>query len=214
MTRRKTGRRRSPVVGTAIALALLASACGDDATIATTIPPSTTAVASTTTTGAADLSSAIAAVGSRYRFVASVSLNGTETTRVEGLLTDGTGRYLVTNAGTQVEYIVGPAGQWARQGDAPWTVLGGPAPVADPLAQLASPTTLTQISSSADGAVITATYPATALGFAGEGEVRVALTIAGGVLAEIRYSAPVGTSAAVVVTTITPDPFAPPVTTP
>ena len=121
-----------------------------------------------------------------------MTLGGVETTHLGGSVYDGTGQYLVTSGGSTVEYIIGPAGQWARQGDAPWAVLAGPAPVVDPLTPLTHPSAVTVVSSDGDDAVLEATFAAAVLGFSGNEDVVVTLTIVDGVLAEIRYTIPAG----------------------
>ncbi|MBI5156377.1 MAG: hypothetical protein HZA58_00035 [Acidimicrobiia bacterium] len=209
---------RSPLVGTAIVVsALLVTGCGDDtartATSVTTEPlTSSTSSGTTSPTGdttatstpAADptLSEALAAVGARYRFTAVVDVGGVVTTQVDGTVYDGSGHYLVTSGGTTVEYIIGPSGQWARQAEGAWTVLSGPAPVADPLTPLAHPTRIEVVSSDAGRVVLDATYPASALGFVGSDEVVVTILIADGALAELRYQMPIGEDLATVLTTI------------
>ncbi len=153
-------------------------------------------------------------MGERYGFAASVTLGGVETTHLEGSVYDGTGQYLVTSGGSTVEYIIGPAGQWARQGDAPWAVLAGPAPVVDPLTPLTHPSAVTVVASDGDDAVLEATFAAAVLGFSGNEDVVVTLTIVDGVLAEIRYTTPAGGDEAVVVTTINTDSAIAPITVP
>ena len=208
---------RSPLVGTAIvALVLALASCGDDGGATTTLDTSiTTTLAttgSTTTTGsnpgtspppvASSLSDAIAAVGGRYGFTAVVDIDGVIATRVDGTVYDGTGHYIVTSGDTAVEYIVGPAGQWARQGDGPWTVLAGPAPVVDPLTPLVQPSAITVVSVDAASTVLDATYPASTLGFVGDQDVVVTILIVNGTLSELRYRSPVGDELAAVFTYI------------
>ena len=222
MTRRATGGWwRSPLVGTAIVVSMLAlTSCGDD-DAATTAAPAT-AVTTTTISGTSPtapitptMSDAIAAVGTRYRFTAVVSVGGVVANHVEGAVFDGTGQYLVTSGASTVEYVVGPTGQWARTGEGPWAVLGGPAPVADPLSPLNRATAVTVVSSEGNDAVLDAVYPASELGFSGTtGDITVTITIQDGVLVELRYTAPVGADEALVVTTIDAAPDMTAITTP
>jgi hypothetical protein len=200
---------------------VIATRGGDGAapTTITTTAPGATTVSSTdgataTTPTEPTLSDAITAVGTRYEFTAVVTVGGVEASHVEGAVFDGTGQYLVTSRDTTVEYIVGPAGQWARTGAGPWAVLGGPAPVADPLTPLSHPTTVTVVSSDGGDSMLDAIYPASELGFAGTDEVAVTITIVDGVLAEIRYAVAVGVDQGLVVTTIHAVPDMTPITTP
>ena len=219
----ESGWWRSPGVGTAtIVLALLLSGCGDDGSTptsggnVTTTMITPTSVATTSTSGAEypEVAAAITAVGTRYRFTALVTVGGAENTRVEGVVYDGIGQYLVTTAGQTVEYIMGPAGQWARQGSGPWTVLAGPAPVVDPLGSLAHPVAVTVVSTQGATMLIDATYPGSALGFAGAGDVVVQMVIVDGAIAETRYAVPLSDQEAAVVTTIESDAAMTPVTIP
>ncbi len=224
MTRPAIGRWwRSPLVGAAIvASMLMLTACGDeDASeigepTTTTGPGTPTTVAATTSSTPVDpvLAEAIAAVGGRYRFTAVVDIDGVVVNRVEGDLYDGIGRYLVTSGDTVIEYVISPDGQWARQGDGPWTVLSGPAQVVDPLTPLGHPIAVTLVSEEAGTATIDATYPPDTLGFAGAENIVVTISIVNGVLAELRYLAMVGSDLATVSTTIDADAEMTPVTIP
>ena len=215
MTSRETGGRwRSLLLGAAIVASVIAlGSCGDDgATTSTT--PGTTAATTTVAPSDPNLADAVAAVGGRYGFTASVTVGSVETTHVEGSVYDGTGQYLVTSGDRVVEYIIGPSGQWAREGNELWAVLAGPAPVVDPLTPLAQPSALTVVSSDGDDAVLEATYPPSVLGFSGDEDVVVTLTVVDGALAEIRYTVPAGAGEAVVVTTIDTDSEITPITVP
>jgi len=203
---------RLPFRGAAIvAFALVLAACGGSTAPTTTTDASTatttSTAAGTTSSGAATatpeqvLLQGLIAVGERFAFTATVSIDGAVTTSVDGRVTNGTGHYEVTSGGTVVEYIIGPAGQWARQGDGDWTVLGGAAPLVDPLSSLASPSSVSIVSDTGGETVLDAIYSATDLGFADSGDVLVTLTLRDGVLAGTRYVAAVGTQPATVETT-------------
>lgn len=160
------------------------------------------------------LADAVAGLGSRYRFVATITVGGSETTRVEGLITDGTGHYVVTVGTEQVEYLVGSTGQWLRPAGGSWTALSTAAPVGDPLAPLTSPTSIELVSEQGGALVLQASYPASELGFTTGGDVLVTISVVDGILTEVRYVATVGGAEAEVVTVFTPDPEATTVTVP
>ena len=192
-----------PLAGATVALALALTACGDDAaTASTAAAPSTSAAPGTS--AAVDpppaLVEALDAVGERYAFTATITVGGAEATRVEGTVYDGAGSYVVITPAGNVDYVISPEGQWARQEGAEWAVLGGPAPLAEPLAPLANPLSVV---TTAVG-TIAAVYDGASLGFADGGEVLVTITIRDGAVAELSYETSVGDSLTQVVTTFDP----------
>jgi len=84
----------------------------------------------------------------------------------------------------------------------------------DRLMSSSSTVELTVVSSDGDDAVLEATYPPSVLGFSGDEDVVVTLTVVDGALAEIRYTVPAGAGEAVVVTTIDTDSEITPITVP
>jgi len=202
-----TPRRWLPLVGAIVVLTL--AACGDDTPAATTAVTAESTATTADGTGTAStaaprdavLGDALDAVGTRYAFTATVTLDGAEVTMVEGTVYDGTGAYQVAAAGATVEYVASDEGQWARQPGGEWTVLSEAAPLLDPLDPLSRPIDVRVLDSSGDDALLEATYDGATLGFAGGGRVDVSITITGGAVAAISYDVTVEGGTATVVTT-------------
>lgn len=198
-------RRWLPLVGAIVAIVL--AACGDATPAATTGPGDTTATSVSSgddggqTTGEVSLDEAITAVGTRYAFAATVTLDGSEVTRVEGVVYDGVGAYEVSSGGTTVDYVASDDGQWARQAGSEWTALAEAAPLIDPLDPLTRPLAVTVLETVGDDALVEATYDGATLGFATAGEVLVTVTITDGVVSVISYDVAVGGGIATVITT-------------
>ena len=208
MTQRETGGWwRSPSVGAAIVAFALAS-CGDDtATTATTTAAAPGTIA-TTAVSAPDASTATTAVTitsngatprrGNHRGGREVRVRGLRDTRRRrdhpprgfGLRRNRT----VLGDERQLHGRVHHRPGWpvGSPGGRPWAVLAGPAPVVDPLTPLTHPSAVTVVSSDGDDAVLEATFAAAVLGFSGNEDVVVTLTIVDGVLAEIRYTTPAG----------------------
>lgn len=202
-----TPRRWLPLVGAIVAMAIVVAGCGDDTPAATTVAPTAT-TATTDGAGASTvapkddlLDAALANVGTRYAFTATVTLDGAEATRIEGTVYDGVGAYVVTSGGASVEYVVSDQGQWAREAGGDWAVLSGAAPLVDPLDPLTRPLRTRVLDTNGANALVEATYDGATLGFSAGGEVDVTITITDQAVTSISYDAPVGDGIAIVVTT-------------
>jgi len=191
-------------------LALLVACSGTGAVVTTaTLPPTTsssvtTTLAGTSTTQPIDVAvvfgEALAATSPNYRFQSVVTVGDQAVTTIQGIV-DGESVAASITAGTsEVSYVRTPEGEWVTGPDDEWSVLEGEAPAGAPLAGLADASDLGLESSGADVTVILATLGAAA----GPAEgTRVAITVSGGFVTEIRYQAQSGADIAEVETTVT-----------
>lgn len=187
---------------------LTLAACGGDTPAATTADggiattaPATDGTTAPDATGDTSLADAVTAVGTRYAFAATVTLDGAEVTRVEGVVFDGVGAYEVTTGDATVDYVTSDEGQWARQPGGDWTALSEAAPLVDPLEPLTRPLDLRVLETAGTDALLEVTYDGTALGFSDGGEVVVTVTITDGVVSSISYDVSVGDGTATVIIT-------------
>lgn len=203
-----------------LVLAVLLAACGGSGSGVTPTPspdgPATPGTASdgvapTTSTATMDdaalalLRKAVDAVGDAYRFVSVVVVDDQVVIRVEGAISGESALYLVTAEETSLEYLVTAERRWVREPEGEWLPLDQPAPVRRPLAALEEPLAAKIVSQNTTERVILSTYDGAALGFAGEGQVEVTLTVRGDRLDTIRYSVLLEDDEAVVTTTIDAD---------
>ena len=147
------------------------------------------------------LTDSIAAVGTRYEFDTSVALTDGTLTLVSGRVYDDASTYLITTAGSALEYVVTRQGRWVRDAGGDWVALEVVAPINNPLAPLASPIAIDVLS--IDGTItLAATYPGEVLGFDVADEVTIEIAIVGSRLASLRYQAAAGDSIVTVETTV------------
>lgn len=205
--------RGGPIKWALRPLLALVVACSTTGAVATTASPApttpststtTTTLATTTTTQAIDVggvfAEALAATSPNYRFQSVVTVGDLTVTTIQGVV-DGESVAANITAGTsEVAYVRTPEGEWVTGPDDEWSVLEGEAPAGAPLAALADATDLALQSADGEQAVILATLGAAAGPAAG---TRVAITVGGGLVTEIRYQAQSGADIAEVTTTVT-----------
>jgi len=193
---------RSPFGGAATVvlavLILVGPACSGSSAATADTAPATRADSSAATRLLTD---SIAAVGTRYEFDTSVALTGGTLTLVSGRVYDDASTYLITTAGSALEYVVTRQGRWVRDADGDWVALEDVAPINNPLAPLASPIAIDVLS--IDGTItLAATYPGETLGFDVADEVTIEIAIVGSRLASLRYQAAAGDSIVTVETIV------------
>jgi len=218
MTDRRRTHRHRYSVGTAIAVALVATAAvaavgcsGSDtsdaiggATVITlaadpgtptttpapTVAPTTVAPADTVPIDAAAmLQASLDSLASGYHFRTSVAVGGAEVLVAEGdTVGDGT-RLTIWSNGTSVAYVITPAGSWVFPEGGEWEALDTAPATTDPLLALRTPSAVS--GSSADGvaATLVATVAANALGVPSDGTADVQVSVNGATLSEIAYDA-------------------------
>ncbi len=171
-------------------------------------PTSSTTVAtipaSATTAPAIDVAAvfagALAATSPNYAFQSLVTVGEQTVTTIQGVV-DGESVAASIMAGTsQVDYVRTPEGEWVTGPDDEWSVLEGEAPAGAPLSGLADVTDLALEAAGNELFVVLATLGPAAGPAAG---TRVAITVSGGLVTEIRYQAQSGADTAEVTTTVT-----------
>jgi hypothetical protein len=200
--------------GSVISVALVVASCSSTAqrTIATTestAPPSVVAetsvpvVSAVETTvagavapestivvdGAATLAQAVSGLGAGYHFTTTVYVNGAETLVADGDRIADSTRLSLFSKGGSVAYVITPAGSWAFPEGGEWSVLDSPPATADPIIALQTPLAVTVVSTDGTTTAMTVTVAAAALGIAADGNADVQVTVSGGVLQSVSYSA-------------------------
>jgi hypothetical protein len=150
--------------------------------------------------GAAVLSQAVAGLVAGYHFTSTVTVNGAETLVADGDRIGDSSRLSLFSKGGSVAYVITPAGSWAFPEGGEWQVLDSPPATADPIIALQSPLAVTVGSSDGTTTSMVVTVAAAALGIAAEGNSDVQVTVSGGVLQQVSYTAALadGTTASVV----------------
>lgn len=211
--------------GAALAASLLASCSSDSATsspsatvsiVQTTTAPtagqptSTPATAETTVAPAPTiapltrLQQAVDAIAASHHFQAVVTVNGAESMVADGDQVGAASRTSLQLPGGTVAYITTADGSWAQPEGGDWALLTVPPATTDPIAALKSPTSVTVTSDDGTTAVLAVSVNARSLGISVDGDVPVTVTITGGAITQIAYTAPVQGGTAEVVTTIGP----------
>lgn len=130
------------------------------------------------------LAAALAPLDAASEFDSIVTVDGVVATSLTGRTVGSASTLTVTTQGRTVEYVRVPPNAWAREPGATWLIVDAEQTPKSPLAALAAPIALEQVTG---GGVTTlqATYAAAALGLEGE-PVRVMVTIDGAVVT-FRY---------------------------
>ena len=123
-----------------------------------------------------------------YRFKTTVTVADTVATTATGRWTQGASEFEVTASGAAVTYRSVPPGAWVQQANGTWTKLDGTAPVNDPVATLRAPQGLVILSDTGSALELTASYPAAALGAAGEATAEVRLVIGSDSSLQLTFS--------------------------
>jgi hypothetical protein len=153
------------------------------------------------------------AIAGGYHFVTTATVGDVVAVTAEGdRVGEGT-RVNVTTGGSTVSYAITPEGTWVFS-DGQWAELDEPAPAADPVGALRTPTAVVVTSYGNGPTVLTGTYPASALSLAGDGPVDVALAIDGTTLRSITYVSTQNGAIATVRADVSPLVDATPVTLP
>ena len=221
-----TARVRLLARGAALAaFVLLASACSSTANTeqSTTASQSTTTVALTASTEAATtvavtaapvvsatvtidpataLQQGLAALAAGYHFSSVVMVNGAQSLAADGDRIGAASRLVLAGDGGTVSYIITPDASYAQPEDGEWSLLDVPPATADPIAALQTPAAVTVLPTADGSVVVRVTVNAVSLGIAADGNVDVDVTLTGGAITQITYSATVDTGTAQVVTVV------------
>ncbi|MCU1397088.1 MAG: hypothetical protein JWN62_197 [Acidimicrobiales bacterium] len=205
----------SVVTAASTATTAAASVVGADPSPTVTVAAATaTTAAAAPVDAAALLQGAVAAMAAGYHFTTTLTINGAVVLSADGdRVGDGT-RLGVTQGDVAVQYVITPDGTWVQPDGGDWQQLDSPAATTDPIAALASPTTVTVASVAGTATTVTAAVPPAALGLAGDTPVDVSATIDNGAITTVGYSTSVNGQPAVMQASIGPVADATPVTAP
>jgi hypothetical protein len=179
-----------------------------------TMAAGSTAAATAAVDPAALLQTALDALTGTYHFVSTVSVDGATVLVAEGDRVGDGSRLTLTRTSAAVPYIITPGGSWVMEDGSTWQKLDADPASTDPINSLRSPTTVQLVSSDPTTVSLAVTVPPAALGIPGEAAVAVTVTLNGGVLAAVSYSATVNNKPASVTSTFGPAVDATPVVAP
>jgi hypothetical protein len=160
------------------------------------------------------LAAAIKGLAVGYTFDTTVSVGGQVATHVFGRAGGGASDFVVESKGVQITYRTIPPRSWVKQAGKDWVAVDSGVPDGDPLAALATPSSVTVIGDDPNALELRADYPPAALGLAGAKPVAVTLTLAPDGSVRATYSVPLGGGKATSVTTLTPAPGQEPIVAP
>ena len=175
-------------------------------TLPATPPPTVAATPAPTTAAPVDpaalLTAALDQLAPGYHFVTTATVGGQVAVSAEGDHANGSTRMTLTSSGTATDYVITAESAWAFA-DGTWQELDRAESPLDPLAALRAPTSVTLLAGDATATTVQATYPASALGLAGDAASTVEFQLANGSIASLAYvAAPANVSA--VITPIDP----------
>ena len=159
----------------------------------------------------ATLDAALAALTGSSEFTSRVTVDGALATSATGRTVGQATSLTITTAGRTVEYVRVPPNAWAREPGGTWVVVDADEAPDSPLAALAAPLTLVADPGN-PATVLTATYPATALGLTGD-PASVTITVAGTTVT-FEYQATTSGRTVVSTTTLQPATDTTPIATP
>ncbi len=213
--------------GALLALSLAAAACGSSAgSPATSVDPTRSADVASPTAGTAAqgpagttspapaaglLATALEPLRGASAFETSVTVDDAVVVSATGRSVGPASKATVTTANRTVDYIRVPPRAWAREQGGSWVLVDAATAPAGPIDALSRPATLLLVASDAGTTTFTATYPAAALGLAGDPLTVTITADAKGVT--FRYAATTAGHSTVSRTTLRPsaaDPIVPP----
>lgn len=176
-------------------------------TTAGPVPTTAGPVPTPAVTAAERLAEALAPLRAAARFETTVAVDGMVVVSAVGRSVGDQSRLSVTSADRTVDYVQAPPKAWAREQGGSWVLLAKDQTPAPPMEVLASPATI----EIGDGTTFRATYPAAALGLAGD-PVEVTITLDGASVM-FRYETETGghrTSSTTMINPGSTDPIATP----
>ena len=203
--------------GGAILVLAVVTACSPAPASPAANPTGTTVPAATGANSAPDASAAAGVLAKALAPLRAASAFGTTVTVDAKTIVSASGRSVgsastvsVTTGDRTVEYVRIPPKAWARETGGAWVLVAAGTAPASPVEVLGAPTSVTGDGTGV-GAVLTAVYPAAALGLTGD-PVAVTITIGS---AAVRFSYSVTTSGTTTISTTTLRPgTADPITAP
>ncbi len=134
------------------------------------------------------LQHAVAATGAGYHFNQTATVDGAVALTIDGdRLPDGA-RVAVRNDSGLVYYVITPDGTWLMPENGEWEADDSDPPTVDPIAALATPTSVAVAGNDGTTVQLMVTVPVSTLGIQGEGDASLQVSIVGGALTNITYS--------------------------
>jgi hypothetical protein len=165
------------------------AAAGDTST---TSVPAPTSPAAPSVDGASLLSTAFTAMSAGYHFTTTLTVGGAVALTADGdRVGDGT-RLGVTQGDVSVLYVITPGGTWVQPEGGEWEELDSDAASTDPLAALATPTSVALAGTDGTATMVTAMVPPASLGLAGDAPVAMSVRIDNGAITSVGYSTTIG----------------------
>ncbi len=135
--------------------------------------------------GRALLSSALAMYDDGYQFAAVAEVQGLEAAAVNGVVIGQSAQMTVLSGDATISYVTTRDGSWIQTEGGKWQVVGTAGPIERPLDHLASPTSITILSSDNDGTSAVAVYDGAA--FDSDDVIEMSLHFVDGRLVSASY---------------------------
>ncbi len=210
--------RRAALIAVASFVLLVAAGCSPSGDTATDTTPTNSPPASVTSTtpdsgdattpdsgkAANDidpgelLSQALALYEDGYQFGAVAEVAGSEAAKIAGVVIGQSAQMDVTSGDATISYIITPDGSWIQTEGGEWQEVEASGPIERPLANMASPTSITIVSAGDRGIAAIAAYDGAA--FNSDEAIKMNLTFLNGLLVKASYE----TANASVSTTFSP----------
>ncbi len=144
------------------------------------------------------LSSALALYGDGYQFAAVAEVQGSEAAMISGVVIGQSAQMTITSGDATVSYVITPDGSWIQTEGGEWLEVDSVGAIERPLEDLASPTSVTIVSTNDTGIAAVAAYDGAT--FNSEDAVEMNLLFVDGRLVSASYT----TNEASVSTTFSP----------
>jgi len=190
--------RRAALIAIAVAGLMGLAACspGSLDTPAEVVETSTTSTSSTQvtlaegeSTGTIDvsnlLSNALALYGDGYQFASVADVKGSEAAEITGAVVGLDAKMTVSSGDATVSYIITSEGSWVQTEGEEWQEVDSVGAIEQPLADLATPTSIAIVSTGDEGTTALAVYSGAA--FNSEDDIQMALEFLDGWLVSASY---------------------------
>jgi hypothetical protein len=140
-----------------------------------------------------------------YHFTTTLSVDGATVLTADGdRVGEGT-RLGVVQDGVAVQYVITPAGTWVKPDDGEWQQLETASAPSDPIAALASPTSVAATGVEGTATLLDVVVPAASLGLAADAPaLTLAVRVDNGTITSVGYTTTVDSHPAVMLAAIGP----------
>jgi len=182
------------------------------ASASSTVPAST--IVSTIDPGPL-LKTALATLAGGYHFSSTYVVNGVASLTGEGDRVGDSSRFVLTQNGATVSYIVTPTATYAQPANGEWQLLDTPPAATDPITALNAPAAIGVLSDDGTSLRLRVTVSALTLGVGSSGTSDVEVVLKGGAISEVDYATTKDGNVASVATVVGPvvdaTPISPPI---